>query len=116
MNTTSAHTIASLNDRFRKDGPHSGIPGRQFATAGISALPIEAQVLIWAKVATFADFTKDNDPHGEHDFGAFEFPGAGRIFWKVDYYADSAMQWGSEAPHDPARSFRVLTVMLASEY
>jgi hypothetical protein len=94
----------------------SGIPGRAFATAGVSALPVAAQLLIWSKVASFAEFTEDNDPYGEHDFGAFEFPGAGRIFWKIDYYADSTMQWGSEAPDDPARSFRVLTIMLAEEY
>lgn len=114
--TTTPQTIAELNDRFRKDGPRSGIPGQQFATRGISALPMEAQLLIWAKVRAFTDFTEDNDPYGEHDFGAFEVPGAGRIFWKLDYYADSSMQWGSEAPHDPVRSFRVLTIMLASEY
>jgi hypothetical protein len=29
---------------------------------------------------------EDNDPHGEHDFGAFEHEGQ-RIFWKIDYYA-----------------------------
>jgi len=114
--TSTAATIAALNDRFRKDLQNSGVPGRAFATSGVSALPMPAQLLIWAKVEAFDTFTEDNDPHGEHDFGAFEFPGAGRIFWKIDYYADSAMQWGSDAPHDPAQSFRVLTIMLASEY
>lgn len=114
--TTQAGKIAELNDRFRRDPVGSGVPGRAFATSGVSALPVEAQLLIWAKVASFAAFTEDNDPHHEHDFGAFEMPGAGRIFWKLDYYADKAMQWGSEDPADPARCFRVLTIMLASEY
>jgi hypothetical protein len=116
MTTTTAQTVADLNDRFRAGTPGSNIPGRKFMTRGLSALPLAAQILIWAKVAAFADFTEDNDPYGEHDFGAFEFPGAGRIFWKIDCYADSTMKWGSEAPHDPERSFRVLTVMLAEEY
>lgn len=92
------------------------IPGRKFATAGIFALPIEMQLVIWAKVGAFDDFTEGNDPYGEHDFGGFEVPGAGRIFWKVDYYADRTMQQGSEAPNDTTRSYRVLTVMRASEY
>jgi len=35
------------------------------------------------KVESFDSFTEDNDPHGEHDFGAFEHE-AQRIFWKID--------------------------------
>ena len=57
----------------------------------------------------------DFNLYGEHGFGAFEVAGAGRLFWKVDYYADSTMRYGSEDPPDPQRSFHVLTVMLASE-
>ena len=114
MTDTNAQTIAELNDRFRKGDRL--IPGRRFGTAGIAALSPQKQMLIWAKVTSFADFSEGNDPHGEHDFGAFEFDGVGRIFWKVDYYADSAMEWGSDAPHDTAKSYRVLTVMLADEY
>lgn len=116
MTDTTAQRIAALNDQFRQQGPSSAIPGQQFATAGISALPLPAQLLIWSEVRRFAAFTADNDPYGEHDFGAFELAGAGRLFWKIDYYADAAMQWGAENPADPLRSFRVLTVMLASEY
>jgi hypothetical protein len=67
-------------------------------------------------MAGFSRFDEDNDPHGEHDFGAMDVPEAGRVFWKIDCYADGAMEHGSEDPADPRRSFRVLTVMLASEY
>ena len=63
----------------------------------------------------FDRFTDDNDPHGEHDFGCIELE-ARRIFWKIDYYADDAMEWGSEEPSEPARTYRVLTIMLAEEY
>ena len=50
-------------------------------------------------VQSFSNFTKDNDPHGEHDFGSFEIEGE-TYFWKIDYY-DLAMQFGSENPADP---------------
>lgn len=39
-----------------------------------------------------------------------------KIFWKIDYCADRSCARGSEDPADPTRSFRVLTIMLASEY
>jgi Protein of unknown function (DUF3768) len=64
-------------------------------------------------LALFDSFTEDNDPHGEHDFGAFEHEGQ-RIFWKIDYYAPD-MEHGSENPADPKQTVRVLTIILASE-
>jgi Protein of unknown function (DUF3768) len=69
---------------------------------------------IYAVVQSFKDFTEDNDPHGEHDFGSFEYAGE-RCFWKIDYY-DKAMEYGSDDPADPAKTTRVLTIMLAEEY
>jgi Protein of unknown function (DUF3768) len=66
------------------------------------------------RVAAFADFSPDNDPHGEHDFGGFELAGQ-QFFWKIDYY-DAAMEFGSDDPADPAKTTRVLTIMLATEY
>ena len=57
-----------------------------------------------------------NDPHGERDFGAIEFQGH-KIFWKIDVYAiDGTFAWGSETPWDPLQSFRVVTIMLASDW
>ena len=62
------------------------------------------------------DFDPDNDPHGERDFGAVEFQGR-KIFWKVDVYAnDGTFAWGSETPWDAQQSFRVVTIMLASDW
>ena len=66
------------------------------------------------KVATFDDFSADNDPHGEHDFGSFDLAGD-RFFWKIDYY-DPTLEFGSDDPADPSKTTRVLTLMLAAEY
>jgi hypothetical protein len=85
-----------------------------FATPGITALPADDQAAILRRVFEFDDFDPENDPYGEHDFGAFDHKGD-RIFWKIDYY-DAAMQFGSEDPADPSKTTRVLTIMLAEEY
>jgi Protein of unknown function (DUF3768) len=88
--------------------------GRVVTTAGVDALASDVKAMAIRKVATFAEFTPDNDPRGEHDFGSFEVAGQ-KFLWKIDYY-DLAMEVGSEDPADPANTIRVLTIMLASEY
>lgn len=85
-------------------------------TRGIASLDSEAQLEVCALIRDFADFTPDNDPYGEHDFGSITHRRAGRVVWKIDYYADDTCQWGSENPADTSKSYRVLTIMLASEY
>ena len=107
----NSHEIARLNDLCRTA---MGIAGKLFQTEGVSALPEADQSAIREKVETFKDFSEDNDPHGERDFGAFEHNGQ-RIFWKIDYYARDLMH-GSENPADPKQTARVLTIMLAHEY
>ena len=103
--------IAALNDLARTA---MGIACRLVQTPGISAMPICDQSAIREKVETFDNFTSENDPHGERDFGAFEYAGE-EIFWKIDYY-DRTLTAGSEDPSDSAQTVRVLTIMLASEY
>lgn len=117
----TAVRIAALNDEFRQAAGltrtgHSAVPGRCFVTAGVAALSIEAQVEILDRVRNFSDFKPANDPHREHDFGSISVTGGEDVFWKIDYYADAEMEYGSEDPADPNRSFRVLTIMLAAEY
>jgi hypothetical protein len=104
--------IAALNDLCRTA---MGVAGRVVQTQGIISLPPQDQSVICEKVELFDDFTEDNNPHGERDFGAFDHNGH-RIFWKIDYYSDRFCHWGAEHPEDPAQCFRVLTIMLASEY
>jgi hypothetical protein len=88
--------------------------GRVVMTAGVNALLSGVKAMVIRKVATFADFTADNDPHGEHDFGSFVLAGQ-TFFWKIDYYAPT-IEFSSEDPADPEKTTRVLTIMLASEY
>jgi hypothetical protein len=104
-------SIAELNDMARKA---MGVAGKVFQTEGIGALPAADQSAIREKVEKFADFTPDNDPDGEHDFGAFDHYGQ-RILWKIDYY-DRDCEFGSPDPSDPGVTTRVLTIMFASEY
>lgn len=108
----SAEKIRELNDQFRTtlDQRH----GRVMMTAGVDALPSDVKAMVIRKVATFSDFNADNDPHGEHDFGNFTLAGR-KFFFKIDYF-DSTMTYGSDDQADPAKTTRVLTIMLAEEY
>ena len=108
----STAKIRELNDALRTLRGE----GRIMFTAGIAALPQEEQAAILDRVFAFCDFTPDNDPYDEHDFGSFEHAGK-TIFWKIDYY-DRARKFGFGSP-DPANeavTTRVLTVLLAEEY
>ena len=87
---------------------------RRLQTNGIAALAPELVAKIHARVQSFSAFTTDNDPYGEHDFGAFEVEGV-RVFFKLDYY-DAKARYASPDPADPAVTTRVLTIMLAEEY
>jgi Protein of unknown function (DUF3768) len=107
--------IRELNDAFRKY-PWSDQPalGRTVVTAGINAYGREFVLKVLDAVAAFDNFTGDNDPHGEHDFGNLEVDGE-KIYFKIDYF-DADGVYGSEDPSDPKQTTRVLTVMLAEEY
>lgn len=111
-NPSTIARIAELNDLARTA---MGLASRVFLTPGICALPPIDQSAIRERVETFDDFTPDNDPYGERDFGAFDHAGH-RIFWKIDYYAKNDLTQGSAHPEDPARTTRLLTILLAEEY
>ena len=104
--------IRELNDAFRKSlDPNLG---KVVMTSGVNALPTDVRAMATRKVATFDAFSVDNDPHGEHDFGAFDLAGH-KFFFKLDYY-DPGLEFGSADPADSAKTTRVLTLMLAEEY
>lgn len=102
--------IRALNDAFRK----TFRGGKVVTTASVAALPDMVVANALLRVASFDEFTADNDPHGEHDFGAFELCGR-TFFWKIDTY-DRNLKYGSEDPSDPENTTRVLTLMLAEDY
>jgi Protein of unknown function (DUF3768) len=92
--------IAELNDLARTA---MGVAGRVVQTAGIAALPCQVQSRIREEVEKFNSFTADNDPYGEHDFGALDIPDVGRVFWKIDYY-DKLRQATGIRKRRPGRS------------
>jgi Protein of unknown function (DUF3768) len=108
--STDTDRIRALNDQLRQH--LTG--GKAVMTPGVDALGSEAVQRLIQIIAIFDDFCTANDPHGEHDFGAFEFEGA-PIMFKIDYY-DKSLEFGSPNPADPAVTERVLTIMLAEEY
>lgn len=110
-NNTNTKQIAQLNDLARRT---MGLTCKLIQTQGICALPDEDQSAIREQVEKFNSFTNDNDPWGEHDFGAFKH-NDNRIFWKIDYY-DPTYTYHSEDAADASKTRRVLTIMLAEEY
>jgi len=104
MQTEEAIEIAKKNDAFRKSG--FGV----VVTQGVQALEDLGGLI--DEIRQFNDFTDDNDPYGEHDFGTVYWLDT-KVFWKIDYY-DQDLKYGEDPLSLDCR--RVLTVMLASEY
>jgi hypothetical protein len=102
--------IAELNDAFRRAGPNPD----WVLTAGVAERGVVFVALACRAVMAQTEFASDDDPYGEHDFGAFTLHGE-KLFWKIDCY-DLALKWGSDDPSDPAITRRVMTIMLATEY
>lgn len=119
--------IRRLNDAARSQPGTASIAN---VTLGFHSLPDADRFAALATIVSFSQFDGDNDPYGEHDFGAVYRLATGAwtqkrpsddkaiaetVFWKVDYY-DTTLTYGSEAPWDAQQTTRVLTIMLASEY
>jgi hypothetical protein len=98
-------TKAQLNDAARKS---LGVGCMFLETEGVQALPREKQSLLREMLEKFNQFTPDNDPYGEHDFGSIELDGE-KYFWKIDDYGENHIESG-------ATHRRVLTLMRADEY
>ena len=108
--TVNTDRIRMLNDELRQ---HL-LGGGAVMTPGIAALGQDAVQRLVQTIATFDDFCTANDPHGEHDFGAFEIDDH-KLFFKIDYF-DSTFNQCSPDPADPTVTERVITIMLAEEY
>ncbi len=124
---THINAIRRLNDEARSN---PGVASLANVTIGFQSLPDVDRLAALSAIMRFSKFDGDNDPYGEHDFGAiYQLPNrtwtqdrprdetmiAATVFWKVDYY-DQSLTFGSDAPWNAERTKRVLTIMLASEY
>ena len=94
--TDTTPRIRALNDELRQ---HL-LGGSAVITNGVAALGVEFVNRMVQTIAIFDDFHHDNDPHQEHDFGAFELDGH-KMFFKIDYY-DPELMMGSPNPADEA--------------
>ncbi len=108
--STDTDRIRTLNDELRKNLAS----GTAVITPGVAALGTEAVQRLVQTIAVFDNFCSANDPHGEHDFGMFEFDGT-EIYFKIDYF-DKGLNFHSPDPAEPALTERVITLMLAEEY
>ncbi len=111
MVSDKSDRIRELNDEFRRN-PRKG---KLVMTAGIAAEGASFQQRAWKAIQQFDAFTPSIDPHGEHDMVTVEIDGE-TVYWKVDYYSDATLQYGSEDPSDEKQCFRVGTILFASEY
>ncbi len=107
---TQAEKIKLKNDLLRTT--FLPFAGRVVLTQGVYTHPKKQEVI--TAVREFKDFTPDNDPHGEHDFGSFKIDGE-EFFFKIDYFSDHTFEYGAD-PYDEQPVVRVLTILLASEY
>ena len=107
---TQTQRIRALNDELRR---HL-LGGTAVITPGIAALGQQAVDRIVKTIAVYDDFCHANDPHQEHDFGAFDADGH-TVMFKIDYY-DRTLTGHSPDPADPSVTERVMTIMLAEEY
>lgn len=110
VQTPRAEAIAQLNDTLRKTGSGGAIT----VTRGVRLLPGFCPMAIMSELGAYSRFDPHNDPHGERDFGDLTLFGED-LLWKIDYY-DDTLTYGSDDPADPAKTQRVLTVMLAGDY
>jgi hypothetical protein len=110
-NVEKAVRIAELNDRFRKG---DRTLGKYSMSQQVSALALEEKGQLIQFIRAFEDFTSENDPYGEHDFGSIGMKGE-MYYFKIDYY-DSEFMYGAEDPSDGCNTRRLMTIMHSSEY
>lgn len=121
--TIDAGKVAAHNDAFRRNAclaiPYgTGDPvlaGRMVMTDSVNAEGMGFVQSCLDAIGRLDHFPADNDPDGYHDFGSIKVLGT-TAWFKIDLYDDKAMAFGSDAPDDPARTYRVLTVMLPSDW
>lgn len=116
--------IQAKNDAFRKAVMFAPQPdGKAVMTPGVAGLGNMVCAWIYKQIAEFDNFNEGNDPYEKHDFGSVTVavsdlmttgePEIQKVFWKIDYYEDADMEFGTE---DKLDCYRVLVIMLSEEY
>jgi hypothetical protein len=82
--------------------------GNVVMTRSVSDMGPKFLVKCLYTLAHYDAFTKDNDPHGEHDSCTFEVNGQ-KVWFKIEYY-NHDMSGGSEDPAHPAVTVRMGTL------
>ena len=114
-----ARKVADLNDQLRKDMftgnmlKKENLKNKIVLTPGIAGLNLKDKEKIFFSVKYYGNFTKNNNPWGEKNFGSFNFKKE-TFNWKIDYY-DNDMKYHSPDKSDPDKTVRVLTIMKAEE-
>lgn len=127
--TDRSAKIAAQNDAFRKAfGPCLHAPEGQeevalkgwvFITPGVEALPVAEQRRLVRRVRGTRRFHNGNNPYGQRDFLSLRVrtnEGVRHAYFKIDYYADGRLIYGSDDPANPEKTYRVGTLLMASEY
>lgn len=114
---TRQEQIARLNDRarFGLDPCARIVVTRNCLTrlAEAPGAPEESLVLQSQLFAAFRDCSFGEDSP-ERDFAAITFLGC-KVWFKLDYYAPG-LEFGSDDPADPAKTVRVMTILLPEDY
>ncbi len=94
--------IARKNDLLRKNMEG----GKVLFTSGVQESEYLQEIV--NAVRAFSDFSSDNDPYGERDFGKVTV-NSENYFFKIDYYDDSYEYFKEDGN-------RVMTIMRSDEY
>ncbi len=123
MDAPNAETVAAQNDAFRRNAclaiPYRAndpvLKGQMVMTQAVHAEGAAFIQSCLGAIGRLDHFPADNDPDGFHDFGSVEVFGTA-VWFKIDVYDDDTLSFGSDMLDDPARSYRVLTVLFPSDW
>ena len=115
--------VAAQNDAFRRNVclaiPYgAGAPvlkGQMVCTSSVHAEGMGFVQSCLDRIGRLDHFPADNDPDGFHDFGSVEVRGT-TVWFKIDLYDADDRNFGSGTPDDPARTWRVMTILFPSDW
>ena len=110
--------IAAQNDAFRRaigpDAAPCGLRGRVALTRTLLARDDGFVRAVLRAVAADETFTENNDPDGDHGFGAVGVEGV-TVWWKLDLH-DRVLRLAGERPDDPEATAHALTILLPEDW